>query len=151
MPINTHLIYPMFALVLLSTFVLVRMFLSRVHAVRSGLMDARYFKTFSQNAPNVLPDSVVKTQNHYSNLFENPTLFYAGCVTAMVVPVHGYVILFWAWFFVLARLIHAFIHIGHNRLQPRMLAFGLSWIALLGLWFTIIIKLIMISEITNPI
>lgn len=143
--INYSLVYPMFFVVIISAFVFLRMFSSRIRAVRSGAVDAKYFKTFSKNTPQELPEDVIKTQRHYINLFENPTLFYAGCITAMIIPVSGYGILLWAWLFALARLVHMMIHLGKNKLRPRMISFGLSWLALLGLWITIVVKLMAIS------
>lgn len=136
---NLTLIYPMFAQFLLTFLVLLIMFGTRVRAVREGRLQAKYFKTYPETMQP--PDDVVKTQRHYANLFENPVLFYAGCLAAAILPVYGFAIQFWAWLFVAARAVHAFIHLGDNKIYPRMGAFGLGWASLLGLWLTIILKL----------
>src|SRR5947209_8693763 len=66
----THdLIYPMFAMVMFTLLVGVITLMTRIHAVRSGKLDARYFKTFSFGEPTI---EVLKTQRHFSNLFEIP-------------------------------------------------------------------------------
>ena len=125
------LIYPMFAMVLLTFFVLGWMFKSRVSAVRQGQVDARYFKSFEGPTP---PSAVTNSGRHFTNLFEVPVIFYVGCLTAMVLQVQGSRLLLWAWGFVAARVVHALIHLGSNRLRPRMLSFGVGCLFLLIFW-----------------
>ena len=130
------LIYPMFVMVLLTFFVLGFLFKSRVSAVRAGKVDARYFKSFDGAPP---PLNAVNASRHFSNLFEVPLLFYVGCLVAMVLQMHGPWLQFWAWLFVAARIVHAVIHLGKNRLRPRILAFAVSCIAVLGLWLNLMV------------
>src|SRR5215831_1164572 len=77
---RVQLLYPMLALVLLTFGVGVRLFRARVRSVREGHMPATYFKVY-QGA--VEPDFTAKPSRHFTNLFEAPTLFYAGCLAAM--------------------------------------------------------------------
>lgn len=132
-----NLIYPMFAMVLITAAVMLAMFRSHVVAVRKGL-PINYFKTKESAPPSA---DMVKTANHFTNLFEAPVLFYAGCLAAMVVGAQGGVYVFFAWFFVVARVVHAAIHLGPNKVIPRMTAYMSGWIALLGLWFTLMIDI----------
>jgi hypothetical protein len=126
----------MFAMVCLTAFVLVRMFRGRVRAVREGAVTAGYFKTYQgQQEP---PQSAQATR-HFINLFEAPTLFYIACVTAMVAQVQGIAVIVLAWLYVAVRLVHAFIHLGPNKLNPRIRAYALSWLVLLALWVRIVI------------
>lgn len=125
------MIYPMFAMVLLTFGVSLLMLRSRVHAIRSGQMDFRYFKTFSAGEPS---QEVLKTGRHFMNLFEVPVLFYAGCLAALQISFTGFWPQFWAWLFVGARLAHAIIHLGPNKLLPRMSAFIIGFGAVLALW-----------------
>ena len=83
---NLSLIYPMLALVLLTFGVGVVLFRARVRAVREGHTPVSYFRVF-QGSPE--PEFVAKPTRHFSNLFETPTLFYAGCLAAMVAGVAG--------------------------------------------------------------
>lgn len=140
---NLSLAYPMFTMVLLTAIVLLLMFRARVVAVQKGKIDGRYFKTFADGYTP--PEDVVKTQRHFINLFEAPVLFYAGCIVAMIVPIHGLTIQIWAWAYVLCRVVHCAIHLGSNKLYPRMAVYGVGWIALLGLWITVVWK------IANPL
>lgn len=134
---NLLLIYPMFALVCLTAAVGWLVLVIRINAVRSGRMDGRYFKTFNYGEPTEL---VVKTGRHFGNLFEVPVLFYTGCIVAMVLPVQGFWILFWAWTFVAARCFHAFIHIGPNKIYPRIAAFFLGFLAAVAIWIQIFLQ-----------
>ena len=130
------LVYPMAAMVSLTAIVLVRMVLGRFAAVRQGEMDARFYKTF-QGAEE--PREAAQRTRHFVNLFESPVLFYAGCITAMVTGQGSGAILWLAWAFVVFRVIHAVVHLGSNKITPRMLAYGASWIALLAIWGMLVV------------
>lgn len=125
------LVYPMLALVLLTCVVLVVLFRSRVRMVREGLAPVSYFRVF-QGSPE--PEFAAKPARHFSNLFEAPTLFYAGCITAMVAGVGGAGVLALAWGYVAMRYLHAYIHLGSNRVRHRMRAYFASWLLLVALW-----------------
>jgi hypothetical protein len=126
------LVYPMAAMVLLTAFVLVRMVTGRFAAVRQGDVDARYYKTFQGDAGE--PREAAQYSRHFVNLFESPVLFYAGCITAMVTGFGAGPIVWLAWAYVVLRTGHAFVHLGSNRIPPRMAFYGASWIVLLGMW-----------------
>jgi hypothetical protein len=128
------LVYPMLAMVLLTGSVLAILFRSRVRAVREGKVTARYYRLYQSE---IEPDYAVKPARHFSNLFEAPTLFYAACLAAMVTHQATPLILSLAWIYVALRLIHAFAHLGSNRLRRRMPVYFLSWLVLLALWISI--------------
>ena len=126
-----RLVYPMLAMVLLTFIVLVVLFRSRVRMVREGHAPVSYFRTFQGSQE---PDYAVKPARHLTNLFEAPTLFYAGCLLAMVVGVSGWPVVTLAWAYVAARVAHAFIHLGANRVRHRFRAYFFGWIVLLAMW-----------------
>lgn len=132
------LIYPMAAMVLLTMIVLVKMFRGRVAAVRSGQVDARFFRLHQGGEE---PESTRKASRHFVNLFEAPTLFYAGCLAAMVAGVSGTAIIVIAWSYVAARYVHALVHLGGNRLRKRIAIYGVSWLFLAALWVWLVISL----------
>ncbi|MDY0207662.1 MAG: hypothetical protein RBR82_13730 [Pseudomonas sp.] len=68
-----EIIYPMFALVVLTFVIGFSMGISRLISVKKGLVDRRYFQLFTGSAP----DSIVKLGRNFSNLLEVPVLFYA--------------------------------------------------------------------------
>jgi hypothetical protein len=131
------LVYPMFALVLLTSNILIRLFRARVRAVSTGTVSANYFRTYQEGAE---PVDSAKLSRHFTNLFESPVLFYAGCLASMVVNQVSATLLGLAWLYVIARIVHAFVHTGSNRLRPRITAYFASWLALVGMWLVLVVS-----------
>lgn len=125
------LVYPMAAMVLLTFLVLVRMVRGRFAAVKSGDIDARFYKTYQGTDE---PRAAAQNTRHFVNLFENPVLFYAGCVVAMVTEQGTGLIVWLAWAYVVSRVVHAVVHLGSNKIPPRMAVYGVSWLLLLAMW-----------------
>jgi len=132
------MIYPMFALVLLTLAVLVILFRSRVAAVRDGRVSLVYFRLYQGQEE---PESIKKPARHLANLFETPVLFYVACLAAMVTHIDGLPMQLLAWAYFAARFIHAFVHIGGNRLSKRMPAFFASLLVLLAMWIYLVIAI----------
>lgn len=127
-----RLVYPMLAMVLLTFGVAVILFRARLRAVREGHTALSYFRTFAGPAPEL--EYLAKPTRQFANLFEVPTLFYAGCLAAMVVGATATTGLVLAWGYVAARLAHAWVHLGGNRVRYRLRLYLASWIFLLALW-----------------
>ncbi len=132
------LIYPMATMVLLTALVLSRMVLGRVAAVKRGEVDARFYKTHQSDQGE--PRKAAQHTRHFINLFESPVLFYAGCISAMVVGQGTGIIVWLAWAYVVCRALHAFVHLGSNSIPPRMAIYGASWIVLLAIWGTLVVQ-----------
>ena len=130
------LVYPMFAMVLLTFAVVVRLFRTRTRFVRDGQVSAGYFKTY-QNGQE--PEASAKLARHFANLFETPVLFYVACLAAMASQQASLLVMILAWLYVATRCAHAFIHTGSNRLNHRIAAYFSSWMVLLALWITLAI------------
>jgi hypothetical protein len=128
------LVYPMFAMVLLTATVVTILFRSRVRAVREGKVTARYYKIFQGESE---PDYAAKAGRHYSNLFEAPVLFYAACLSALATHQATLLLQILAWAYVLVRVIHAYIHLGSNKIQRRINIFFLGWAVLLSMWIAV--------------
>ena len=129
------MVYPMFALVLLTFAVLVILFRARVAAVRAGQLPVAYFRLYQGGEE---PESTKKPARHLANLFETPVLFYVVCLAAMVTHADSLPMRLLAWAYVAARGVHAFVHIRGNRLSKRMWAYFVSLILLLALWITLV-------------
>jgi hypothetical protein len=134
---DAQLVYPMFALVALTVFVLVTMFRRRVGAVRSEQLSAKYFRVYQGAAE---PEASAQASRHFTNLFEAPTLFYVVCVTAIATQQATLAMVVLAWAYVLARVVHAWIHLGANRLTPRIRIYGVSWLILVVMWITLLVN-----------
>lgn len=132
------LVYPMAAMVLLTAIVLTRMVLGRLAGVKRGDVDARYYKTWQ--GENTETREMAANSRHFINLFENPVLFYAACITAMVTGQGSGAMVWLAWAYVACRVLHAFVHLGANRIPPRMRIYGASWVVLLAMWGTLVVS-----------
>lgn len=133
----THmsLIYPMFAMVVLTFAVATVMLRSRIKAVRSKDVSVSFFKSYE----GTVPDYVAIPARHFSNLFETPVLFYVVCLAAMIIGKTGVTIVVLAWAFVALRIIHAVVHLGKNTVLVRMRVYLASWIVLLALWVAMLL------------
>ena len=128
---NFDLVYPMFAMVLLTFGVLVALFRVRARSVADGQVSASYFKTY-RGAEE--PDPSIQLSRHFANIFEAPTLFYVVCLAAMTTGQSALLLHLLAWMYVLLRTAHALIHTGKNKLRPRICVYFSSWIVLLSMW-----------------
>jgi len=129
----------MFALVVLTAVVLVRMFRARVRAVKTGAVSASYFRVYQEG---VEPPESAKISRHFANLFEAPVLFYVACLAALALNRVSVPLLILAWVYVLARLIHAFVHMGSNRLRKRIAAYFASWVVLVSMWVVLVVTIV---------
>ena len=77
-------------------------------------------------------------QNH----FEVPPLFHLACIALYVLDGVGAVALAFAWAFFGLRLIHTVVHLNGNQVPRRFMVFGMSLIALLGLWGCLLLAVI---------
>lgn len=135
-----RLVYPMFAMVLLTATVLVILFRSRVRAVRTNKVSIKYFRIYQGETE---PEETAKPARHFANLFEAPVLFYAACVTAMLTQDTGLAALTLAWSYVAARVLHTYIHLGANRVRHRLRAYFAGWLVLMALWIHIVVHVAM--------
>ena len=129
------LVYPMFALVLLTGAVLIILFRSRVRAVQQGSVSSKYFHIYQGEME---PEQSAKASRHFSNLFEAPTLFYAACLAGLGTQDGADMLLVLAWLYVALRVVHAVIHLGGNRLRHRIRAYFAGWLILVAMWLQVI-------------
>jgi hypothetical protein len=141
MSIN-NLVYPMFAMVLLSFTVLVMLFRARTSAVRAGATPVAYYRVYQGAAET---EVAAKRTRNFTNLFEAPTLFYVCCLAAMVTGAASTAFLTLAWCYVATRAVHTFVHIGRNRVRHRLTIYFASWLVLLALWLYLVTAIAMRS------
>jgi hypothetical protein len=132
----SSLVYPMFAMVLLTGTTLILLFRGRLRAVRERKVTPKYFQVYQGETE---PEATAQTARHFVNLFEAPTLFYAACLAAMVTGQTGTTTVVLAWSYVAARLVHSYIHLGGNVLQARIGAYFTSWAVLIALWSWLVV------------
>ncbi len=133
------ILYPIFALLLLTMIVAVRMLMCRFRAVREGDVNPRYFLL---KKGSKLPEYLEKNTNNFHNLLEFPPLFYITCVLIFVTQHTDAFNLLLAWGFVLSRFGHSYIHINGNQLKQRMWVFLLGIFLLVVLWLRVFVQLL---------
>lgn len=138
--ITGNLILPMAAMVFLTVIVLTTLFRRRVRAVRSQQVSLSYYSTY-QGATE--PEFAAQASRHFSNLFEAPTLFYIACLAAMASQRVTTLFVALAWGYVVARYVHAYVHLGSNRIGNRVRIYFASWVILVVMWIVLIAGTIM--------
>ncbi|ALS96850.1 MAPEG family protein [Lacimicrobium alkaliphilum] len=131
------LLYPMFALVVLTAIVGLLTGYRRISSASAGELDPRYFKVMGNYA---VPDHIAKFGRNFDNLFEVPVLFYAAGACAMALNMASEWLLIFAWLFVGLRVIHSLIHITYNNPLHRFMAFLLSFVSVVAMWINIILQ-----------
>jgi len=136
---QTAIILPAIALVLLTAIVWVRLYVDRIGELQQRRIDPQSLAT-SASAGQALQR--VQASDNFKNLFEVPVLFYALCaVLAAAQNVSAFFVV-GAWVYVALRYIHSFIHLTYNRVMHRFTVYVLSTVVLLTLWAMLGIQLL---------
>lgn len=130
------MLYPMFAMVILTLAVAIHLFLQRVKAVKAGEMRLSQFRLNTGE----IPDAMAQAARNYSNLFEMPVLFYTAGAVALALGIQTPAMVITAWIFVLARIIHTWIHLHGNNVIHRLRAYILGNICVLVLWGLLVVS-----------
>jgi hypothetical protein len=118
-------------LVIAVTFVgFFKMAIERARATQQG-QDPNYYKAHIGEPE---PERTRAAVRHWDNLFELPTVFYAGCLTAQVIGAVSTTVLVCAWIFALARTVQSLVHLTYNNPAHRGLAFVVAVFAALVMW-----------------
>ena len=134
-----HILFPIVAMVALVVFVVVRLFRSRIRAVRRRDISVGFYKLYQGSEE---PDELRALRRHFANLFELPILFYVACIVAYVsVQVDIFLVLL-AWLFVVSRYVHSYIHLTSNIVIYRFRVYGIGLAVLVLMWLTLTIHLV---------
>jgi len=134
-------LFPLFVMVALSFYVTWRLGKQRVQAIiRDGVTPGYFY----YNKGGRLPDYLLRTEQHYTNLFEQPVLFYTAVLLAYRGTMVDTVSLSLAWAYALSRIAHAYIHMAFNKLKWRRRAFILSFLLLSALWLDLLWQSVML-------
>ncbi|MEW9854979.1 MAPEG family protein [Novosphingobium sp. M1R2S20] len=130
---QTLIFLPVLVVVALTLVAFVRMAMGRAAAVKAG-HDPAYYRAH-HGAPE--PESAAAGARHWDNLFELPTLFYAGSLTAFVLgAVSGWTLVF-AWGYAAARVVQSAVHMTYNNPGHRGLAFVVGVLFVFALWINV--------------
>jgi hypothetical protein len=133
------ILLPMFVQVGLTFVLLFWMQGLRLRTIRSGQVDPHQVRLREPN----WPPRVTQIANAFHNQLELPMLFYVVVLLAFVTETLDVVLLVLSWMFVLARLVHAYIHVTSNRLDRRTGIFAVGAIALFLMWVIVIARFLL--------
>jgi hypothetical protein len=135
------MIYPMFAVFMLAFLVGCFAVKARFASVKKGDLSVKYFKLMSVEGAKQVPEMVTKTTRCFNNQFEIPVLFYVVATLYIVTGTISDMALIFAWIFVAARYIHAYIHLSYNAILHRMLSFWLGFVCVFVLWVNLLLTI----------
>jgi hypothetical protein len=85
------------------------------------------------NLDGKAPDEAQWPSHNYNHLMEQPTIFYAICLTLALMGFGGGINLYLAWGYVAFRIAHSIVQASVNVVQIRFPLFALASLCLLGL------------------
>ena len=136
------ILMPMFAQVALTFVLLFWMGFLRLQALRSGAVKA---EQIALREPH-WPLRVLQIGNAFHNQLELPVLFYVVTLLALITETLDVTLYVLSWMFVLARYLHAYIHVTSNRLDRRTGVFGVGAIALLLMWVIVVARILLFAS-----
>lgn len=128
---NLAILYPVFALALWTSLVLLQIPLARFRAGARREVRVNDFK-YGESAS--VPPYVSIPNRNYMNLLEMPVLFYVVCLLSYVTGGASPTMLMLAWAYVALRMVHSLIHLSYNNVMHRLMAFAASNLLLIALW-----------------
>lgn len=84
------------------------------------------------------PNQVLQYESAVRNQFEAPVLFFSVCILAIATNLTSFPFAILAMVFVGLRIWHARIHVGNNKLVPRIKVFSSSLITVVAMWVLVV-------------
>ena len=134
----TDLLLPVFVQVGLTFFIMFWMGILRRRALSSGAVQP---SDIALREPK-WPTRALQVANNFQNQLELPMLFYVLVAFILITSTNSLIFVILAWVFVLARLVHAYIHTGSNELYSCSAAIGVAAIALVAMWVIFAIRIL---------
>lgn len=138
-PAPTQILYPVFAMFLLVTIVLLRMRSMRFAAVRRKEVGIAYYRAFQDGTE---PEPLRVISRHFANLFEVPVLFYVVVLMTYVTQQVSWWLVACAWAYVALRYAHSWVHLTSNDVVIRLSVYFASGLVLLAMWATLLVQLV---------
>jgi len=142
-PSPTLILYPSFAMFVLVALVFVRMARVRFGAVRSGSMDARFYRTYDDGEE---PAHMRVVTRNFINLFEVPVLFHVVVILTFATRLVSWPMIAAAWLYVLLRYAHSYVHLGSNDVLLRFRLYLASGLVLAAMWVTLFARLALYGQ-----
>lgn len=142
-----HILWPTFAMVLLTFVVLLTVAGRRMRLVRTTPPTRDDFASVAAAQRYFQP--VESADRNLANLFEMPVLFFAIVPLLMNTQQAGIAQVVLAWFYVALRTIHSWIHLGRNDVRSRFRVFLLSNVVLAAMWIGFFIDFVRVAAAYN--
>lgn len=123
-----NILYPVFALVLLTFLMAFWMAKERFASVKRGEIK------FEPGVRPTFRNRAGQVSNAYHNLLEMPLLFYAVVAFAMLTKGDDGLMIILAWIYVAFRFVQALVHATYNKIVHRFSAFVGSLFVLAIMW-----------------
>jgi len=136
---NTGIILPVIALVLLTAVVWIRLYVERIRELRQRRIDPQALATSAAAGQTM---QRVQASDNFKNLFEVPVLFYALCALLVSAQHDSAFFVVGAWVYVALRYVHSFIHLTYNRVMHRFTVYVLSTVILFVLWGVLAVQVL---------
>lgn len=122
------ILQPIIALCLWTGVMMIWMYATRIPAIGNANIPEE--EMGHPPGMQLLPSEVRRIADNYNHLFEQPTLFYAVCLTIAVAGHVDAMAVNCAWAFVAIRVVHSLIQSTVNIVLLRFGVFLLSWVPL---------------------
>jgi hypothetical protein len=132
-------LYPVFALFVLTAYATLRLAYLRLIAVKTGQVNPKFYRDYQGYEE---PEKLRIASRHVINLYEAPVLFYTVSIIAYVTEVGGFAIVAMAWAYVLLRYLHSYVHLTSNKVLLRFRLFATSQAILVAIWITVFIGML---------
>ena len=130
-----NVLYPVFTMMALTFFTLVRLGMLRAQAVKSGEVDFRFYRLYRGYEE---PEKLAAYSRHLIHHFETPILFYVLSIMAFITGQTGLLVIGLGWTYVALRFIHSYVHLTSNVVIVRFRLFVLSMLVLGILWVVVL-------------
>lgn len=131
---HSPILAPVVALVAWSLVVLIWMLLTRLPALKAaGISISKIRGSKPGGLDGIVPDSTQWIAHNYNHLMEQPTLFYALCLTLSVLGAGNGLNLQFAWAYVGLRVLHSLVQGTTNVIKYRLALFLMSSLVLVPL------------------
>ncbi len=127
---SLKIFYPVLLVVAVTLVGFIKMAIERANAVKAG-QNPEFYKVYLGDPE---PEKTRAAVRHWDNLFELPTVFYVGCLSAYVLGAVTGTVLISAWIFAIGRVVQSFVHLTYNNPNQRAGAFTLSFLGVMVMW-----------------
>mgnify|MGYP000689977438 CR=1 FL=1 len=132
----TPILQPVVALMVWTMVMWVWMYATRIPAMSKAKVDPdSLVRDPDVSLDHKLPPEVQWKAHNYNHLHEQPTVFYAVCLTLVLLGYGDGMNALLAWIYVGLRVIHSFVQVTANKVLVRFVLFLLSSLVLIALIF----------------